>query len=408
MRSATSSIAVLTLIAAAPVLAQDATFEVIPRPAGFLFWRADAVSRDGRVIAGRATRADGGVLFIWRAGSGGSGTLAVFPDADVPDGVPLGVSNDGNTLLLKDAADADGHVWRAGQGWTTLIDDEGDSYLQVFDLSADGQKVVGWSRSHAAYWPAGSASPVMLPEFVSPACSSLVRIVSGDGSLMAGSSRLAPCGGSPNASHAALWDNGGIQSLGTLPGDFGSDLTALSANGQHGGGWSRTSDFEYRNFIWSAGAGMTDIGPDPDPEQGERWPVDVSNDGRTALLRRLQDTGGESFYVWTPGQIVETRDHVEDRTGEDLSDWSALYGLRLAEGGAMIGHGSRDGQWAIWRMSNACIGDFNGDGETTVADFSDFRAAYLSGDLRADFSGDGSLSVADFTAFRAAYLAGCP
>lgn len=57
---------------------------------------------------------------------------------------------------------------------------------------------------------------------------------------------------------------------------------------------------------------------------------------------------------------------------------------------------------------NLCPADFNGDGSLNVQDFTDFRAAYLAGDLRADFSGNGTLDVADFTTFRAAYLAGCP
>lgn len=50
--------------------------------------------------------------------------------------------------------------------------------------------------------------------------------------------------------------------------------------------------------------------------------------------------------------------------------------------------------------------DFDGDGKLSVADFSAFRTAYLSGDPNADFDCDRQLSVADFTAFRAAYLGG--
>lgn len=51
--------------------------------------------------------------------------------------------------------------------------------------------------------------------------------------------------------------------------------------------------------------------------------------------------------------------------------------------------------------------DFNRDGSVDVADFAAFRAAYLSGDLRADYSQNGSLGVDDFAAFRAAFLDGC-
>lgn len=55
-----------------------------------------------------------------------------------------------------------------------------------------------------------------------------------------------------------------------------------------------------------------------------------------------------------------------------------------------------------------CPADFNGDGALTVADFTAFRSAYLSGHGSADFNGDDALTVADFTAFRNAYIAGCP
>lgn len=61
-----------------------------------------------------------------------------------------------------------------------------------------------------------------------------------------------------------------------------------------------------------------------------------------------------------------------------------------------------------WIVSAAPGPDFNRDGAVDVADFSAFRTAYLSGDLRADYTEDGVLTAADFAAFRQVYLAGCP
>ena len=57
--------------------------------------------------------------------------------------------------------------------------------------------------------------------------------------------------------------------------------------------------------------------------------------------------------------------------------------------------------------SDACIADFDGDGELTLFDFLAFQNAFDAGDLTADFDGDGSLTLFDFLAFQNAFDAGC-
>jgi hypothetical protein len=58
--------------------------------------------------------------------------------------------------------------------------------------------------------------------------------------------------------------------------------------------------------------------------------------------------------------------------------------------------------------SCACRADLDGSGDLTLADFTEFRNLYVSGDLRADFDDSGDLTLNDFVAFRNAYVAGCP
>ncbi len=55
-----------------------------------------------------------------------------------------------------------------------------------------------------------------------------------------------------------------------------------------------------------------------------------------------------------------------------------------------------------------CFGDFNNDGNLTVADFTAMQASFVLGQNAADLNLSGTLTIADFSAFQAAFIQGCP
>lgn len=422
-RSTVSLGAALVLAAGSAALAQNATIATIPRPSGVAFWHALAVSRDGGAIAGSAVRNGVSEHFVWSVAGG----YATLPPREGLEAI-TGVSN-GGAVVVGRAGDL-GVRWTAVNGWEDLEDiSGGDERSGATEVSAGGSLVVGYGRTdrpnsgqqdgRAVSW-ASPGSPAALPSIPGEhRCeTSAAWDVSSDGAVIAGEADVAD----PDRCHevAVLWSGGGVQPLGFLPGDDSSAALGISGDGQHIVGISQLGFGDATYFLWSGPGGMRDLGAPPDGLWG-LW-AEVAPDGSFVAAGRTGSGTLAAPWVWTDaGGWRLARDWLEQDYGMDLSNWGipgspgSFYLLRIADDGrTLIGQGVGGllrGSGEIFKVmldAAPCPGDFNGDGEPTVSDFSDFRAAYLAGDAAADYSGDGELSVADFSAFRSAYLAGCP
>ncbi|MBK7403779.1 MAG: hypothetical protein IPJ41_03880 [Phycisphaerales bacterium] len=63
---------------------------------------------------------------------------------------------------------------------------------------------------------------------------------------------------------------------------------------------------------------------------------------------------------------------------------------------------------AMWRRTNPCPSDSNGDGMVNTADFVQFLNAWVGKRPWADYTGDGQVNTPDFIAFLNSWVAGCP
>jgi uncharacterized membrane protein len=210
------------------------------------FGSVSDVSGDGSVLVGTGMPTSPNEAFRWDAVNGFQALGGLDPV--YPDTYPFDVSADGTVVVgeserpdiwMQDEA----FVWDPVNGLHQVVPSTFGSVATA--VSADGTVVVG-NREIEAGWRAFRWDPVNGSQDIA---FFWARDVSADGSQIVGYSFNG-------ADRAVLWDAiNGEQDLGTLPGDTGSEATAISGYGNIVGGRSKSS-WGTRAFIWDAGHGM--------------------------------------------------------------------------------------------------------------------------------------------------------
>lgn len=243
--------------------------------------RASSISADGTAVAGYGGLSGGASL--WKASTG------------VWLGLGDGVSNsprvsNGGAFVCDNIDDIFNNNletaarWNASTStWTALPGlgaSSGSSLSSAYDISADGQTVVGlaWvtaGEAHAFKWtPSGGTFDVGRYWFPGWGFQSRANGVSADGSVIVGKA---------NGARATRWSNGTGAYMGSLdpsnPQFGNSEAYGVSPNGTYIVGNSF-----YRAFIWDALGGMRDLGALGTPGFGNAgFALAVSDDGRTAV-----------------------------------------------------------------------------------------------------------------------------
>ena len=194
--------------------------------------------------------------FLWQ-----DGHMSALPTLGGNNGQASHINNRGQIAGTADTADTDPgcppfHVslpalWEDGKV-QPLPTVGGDPDGFAFDINSQGQ-AAGFSGTctnalHAVSWTNGTASP--LPDIGGGAIAEgindrgqIVGIIgSADGTTEFG----------------ALWQNGELTNLGTLPGDFAAIATGINNRGQVVGSTLDSNFFWSHGFIWQDGV-MTDL-----------------------------------------------------------------------------------------------------------------------------------------------------
>ncbi|MEQ9095119.1 MAG: GC-type dockerin domain-anchored protein [Phycisphaerales bacterium] len=332
-------------------------FDLIDPDQAFFWTTADAMSADGRSVAGLAIEDDGATTYGFRW-TPDTGIVMLPPPAGLDRTWANAISGDGATVVGSAVGGGDGRafLWTPDGGTENLGVLPGAIDSAARAMSADGRVVVGVSGDEPFRWTrADGMVSLGLP---TTATSATAIAASADGSIIAAN---------------AFMD--GLQ----------------------------------RAHLWTQADGFVAL---PVPGGATRTTIEaISADGSTAV-GALGIPANRAMYWRADVGTVFLADYLAD-LGVDVSGWTLLTARAVStDGSTVAGVGLLDGQQRAFLITGLpatapCPADLDGDGRLTVFDFLEFQNLFVAGDLRADFDRDGELTIFDFLAFQNAFDAGC-
>jgi probable HAF family extracellular repeat protein len=384
------------------------------------FWPANnanhravrAISPDGTVLVGETCCAIGG-NGVGVACNALTGQITYVHGWDsMSDAVIVGASNGGTVLVWNNYHGAV-EAMRLPGGYLGTLPGGGQGtpteYSEATGVTPDGTVIVGRSNSsegtRAFRWTAngGMVSLGVLPGTTW----SFATAVSLDGLVIVGTS-VVYSSNDPAGVLAFRWTQAtGMVPLGTLQGGVGSWATAVNADGSVIVGNSNVNGSN-RAFRWTAADGMQDLGTLGSDQTASA--TAVSGDGLTIL----GTSGTYGRFIWKSSiGIMDAGPYLRSRgirtTGVfGIGGPEVVSADGLTFGGTGLGPGNPvDNDFYIATIPRCGSADFNCDGDTgTDADIEAFFAC-LAGNCpgapcwaSADFNGDGDSGTdADIEAF---------
>ena len=284
--------------------------------------------------------------FRWTAGGGLQNLGSLF------GGFTQSTAISGDGSIVVGASNRPGSArafrWTAAGGMQNLGSLPGGGYSAALGISADGSHIVGAADTasfdlHAVRWSAGGIQDLGT---LAGGATSSASDISADASTIIGTSDDA--GGN---FLAVRWTSGGgIESLGVLPGFEMSDAFATSANGSVIVGSSGLLDFtSARAFRWTAGGGMQSLGSLGTDLQSEA--SSVTADGAIIAGSSGDDTSGYRAFLWSSDLGILDLNTYLPTLGIDLSGWTLRNATISADGTALTGSGSFNGDTRVWLVS---------------------------------------------------------
>ena len=319
-------------------------------PGGSFYSVANAVSPDGRHVAGYSVSdtvhpSGRSEAFVWDARNGMRG-LGTLPD--YLDGFATGVSADGSHVAgYTGGSGGPGYDGIRAVRWDAAgIHDLGElpggSTSQIArGLSADGGWIVGEAvrpgvGKEAFRWSA-SGGMQGLGELPGGLVLSEAWAISADGATIVGQSHSGGC------NEAFRWtEAGGMQGLGDLAGGACYSLAyAVSADGAFiaGAGSTAVNGPEDEAFLWDATNGMRGLGDLPGG-QFRSLALGVSADG-SAVVGYGDDADGPEAFLWTEAGGMQALADVLTARGLDLGGWDLWRATAIsADGRTIVGWGT--------------------------------------------------------------------
>ncbi|MBO6512641.1 MAG: hypothetical protein JJ974_01580 [Phycisphaerales bacterium] len=417
MKSA-SSVALLSILAAISN-AQDIRFEILPG-----IYPLD-MSTDGSVIVGNDVRFD---PVRWTRGTGveslGRGTSVLGVGAGTPD-----VSDDGSkisaTIITADGTLATQGLWTEEAGWVDLMPptpaDGGVIDLALgsaWGLSGDGSSVVG------LYWRPGNfdtggahasiaSAPGAVMDLGSSGGNSRANHVNYDGTVVVGWDERFDGVWQPT-----VWENGVLTRLSAQEGFTTADY--VNPDGTIIGGNTYRPIFDYvQATLWHKNGNSWDeqilgVLPGTVGPRGLATVRSMTPDGSKVVgFNVFNPTSPATGFIWTAEDgMIDVKDFLDDQGIDVPSDMIILDLTAISDDGTImagIAVSALDGISPIgFRISPACIADFNNDFELDFFDISEFIGAYGDSIPEADINDDGQFDFFDISAYLTAYANGCP
>jgi len=230
--------------------------------------------------------------------------------------------------------------WSQTLTWLGTLPGGGDSF--AYDVSADGRVVVGWAYNSARQWRAFRWQNGVMQELGTLGGDySRADSVSADGRVVVGHGYNSTTG----EYRAFRWQNGVMQDLGTLGGRINRAF-GVSADGSVVVGDS--GDIYRRAFRWQNGV-MQDLGTLPGGDSS--YAIDVSADGRVVVGTAANSANDQvRVFRWENGVMQDL--------GTLSGSWSYATAVS-ANGRVVVGYeyNRNTMQWRAFRWENGTMRD---------------------------------------------------
>ncbi len=347
-------------------------------PGGIFSSQANAVSADGLVVVGSGNSATGVEAFRWTQADG------MISAGFLPGGnssVALGVSANGHVVVggSTSVSGQEAFRWTPVDGMVGLGDlPGGDFFSRAFDVSDDGEIVVG--RSHSDTHPTAEPSEA----FIWTPVNGMVGLggnipitqataVSADGFVVVGDI----IDGDTGLTEAFRWTmEEGLVGLGALnAGGSAARDVSFEGNSVVGSSISDNVDNNPEAFRWLPDTGMFGLGDLPG---GEFLSGAIGISDNTIIVGESSSSLGTEPFIWSNLYGMQSiRFLLEDFYGLDLIGWTIDKVTDISsDGTAIVGSGinpsgNREGWIAtipntITLSSNEVNHQSFGIGETTI------------------------------------------
>ncbi|MEK6675132.1 MAG: hypothetical protein AABZ47_05680 [Planctomycetota bacterium] len=399
----------ISIATCSPVLGEQARLEPIGvLPGGYTASFAFDISANGEVVVGYCDATGNvGQAFRWTLKDGIEALPWLTPGVDQRSDA-YAVSADGSVIV--------GRVSQTGGTNSTAVrwengipmslgalctDNPYGSGSYAWDVSSDGQIVVGYSNSCGFRWTAKTGiQPIPTPAGF-PGTSCDARAISGDGTTIVGS-----CG----ACGAYRWTEGADPQSQHFPGAVYTVVTAVSYDGQVLFG-NYNLPFGTRSFRWTPSEGFQDLGQLPD-QSGSTNVEDCSSDG-SMVVGTYYALDGDNAFVWSESTGLQSLRDILTDGGAELCDWRLWNASSVsANGTRIVGYADDPGPMLydgyVAFLSDAPMECCNGcdDGNSCTADtcVSGFceHTPVVHGDL-APCGGDGKVDIDDLISLLEAF-----
>lgn len=286
--------------------------------------KAMGINEDGQ-IAGASQNGSYMYAFSWD-----DGTMTNLGDLGGQGSWAYDVNEAGQVVGGSPLSSGSNHAFRWQQsGGMQDLGTLGGTTSYAFEINNFGQ-AVGYAccapdtyLTHAVLWGSGGIVDLGDLDPVWPAISAAYGI-NDAGQVV---------GGSYDASanfHAFLWQNGSMQDLGTLGGDY-SSAEAINENGQVVG-TARLANGTPHAFLW--GGGMQDLG-------ALTWDQSIAYDinDKGQVVGALQTGQNSHAFVWANGQMQDLNNLIPANSGWVLQEARAINNK-----GQIAGFGAINGQ----------------------------------------------------------------
>ncbi|SFU01847.1 probable extracellular repeat, HAF family [Pseudovibrio denitrificans] len=237
-------------------------------------------------------------------------------------------------------------------------------------VNADGSIISGsindGYNGSAILWPSAQTTPILLGKHQG-SLYSFSYDISADGQVVVGNSRFYSQNSNQGHYRAFRWENGLFQDLGFLPGGTESFATASDASGEIIVGAAENSNGFTHAFLWQNGK-MQDLGTVKGADDSVA--NSISADGTVVVGALFRQQGGTTAFRWQNGKM-EALSPLKGDDDTDAHDVSADGHIIVGSSGP--NNASVAVRWVDKKIQN--LGTLNGDSNSYA------RATSASGNI---------------------------